>query len=202
MNEAIYKYQFTVPLSQSFSLDIMKNMNATAGMTVETKPGENFKICDKNKNCMDMNIENGLNIYPSSPVSQTINNVNNIYLYDKTKTKVLANFDLENNAIFLGSNGEDAGMYIKGSNVYLKNLNFINGNFADSKTLFNKNLIGVPQTYNTYPFNINDIYNKTKITGIYSITKGTDGTNPQNVLIINFKSSNDIPIQINTLTLA
>ena len=51
INEAIYKYQFGV--SPNLSLDLLRNVNAISGMTIETDNISNFRLCDKNKNCMD-----------------------------------------------------------------------------------------------------------------------------------------------------
>ena len=190
INEAIYNYQFGV--SPNLSLDLLRNVNAISGMTIETDNISNFRLCDKNKNCMDMNINNGgLNIFPTNFSSNT---TNNIFIYDKKKEKILAKFDLENRGIYLGGEGENAGMYINDSNVYIKKINIINNsdNYSSVKTLYDKQNKGQIQSYNTYPFGLDDINNKTEINGIYSIIKGTE-TPPQNEIIFNFKSSNDIP---------
>jgi hypothetical protein len=190
INEAIYNYQFGV--SPNLSLDLLRNVNAISGMTIETDNISNFRLCDKNKNCMDMNINNkGLNIFPTN---STNNTTDNILIYDKNKEKVLAKFDLKNRGIYLGGEDENAGMYIQDSNVYVKKLNIINNSdkYASIKTLYDKNNKGQIQSYNTYPFELDDINNKTEINGIYSIIKGTE-TPPQNEIIINFKCSNDIP---------
>jgi len=190
INEAIYNYQFGV--SPNLSLDLLRNVNAISGMTIETDNISNFRLCDKNKNCMDMNINNGgLNIFPTNFSSNT---TNNIFIYDKKKEKILAKFDLENRGIYLGGEGENAGMYINDSNVYIKKINIINNsdNYSSVKTLYDKQNKGQIQSYNTYPFGLDDINNKTEINGIYSIIKGTE-TPPQNEIIFNFKCSNDIP---------
>jgi hypothetical protein len=190
INEAIYNYQFGV--SPNLSLDLLRNVNAISGMTIETDNISNFRLCDKNKNCMDMNINNkGLNIFPTN---STNNTTDNILIYDKNKEKVLAKFDLKNRGIYLGGEDENAGMYIQDSNVYVKKLNIINNSdkYASIKTLYDKNNKGQIQSYNTYPFELDDINNKTEINGIYSIIKGTE-TPPQNEIIINFKCSNNIP---------
>lgn len=188
INDAIYNYQFGV--SPNLSLDFLRNVNAISGMTIETDNISNFRLCDKNKNCMDMNINNGgLNIFPTNFSSNT---TDNILIYDKNKEKVLAKFDLKNRGIYLGGEGEDAGMYIQNSNVYIKKINLLNDNYSSIKTLYDKKNKGQIQSYNTYPFELDDINNKTEINGIYSIIKGTE-TPPQNEIIFNFKCSNDIP---------
>ena len=189
INDAIFNYQFGV--SPNLSLDLLRNVNAISGMTVETDNStNNFRLCDKSRNCMDMNIDNrGLNIFPS--VFNSNNTTSNIYIYDKNKTSILAKFDLANRGIYLGGDGENAGMYINNSNVYVKKVNILNGNYANILP-YDKTKKGQTQTYNTYSFGIEDINNQTEITGIYSIIRGTE-TPPQNIIILNFKSSNDIP---------
>lgn len=115
INDAIFNYQFGV--SPNLSLDLLRNVNAISGMTVETDNStNNFRLCDKSRNCMDMNIDNqGLNIFPS--IFNSNNTTSNIYIYDKNKTSILAKFDLANRGIYLGGDGENAGMYINNSNV-------------------------------------------------------------------------------------
>lgn len=187
INDAIYNYQFGA--TPNLSLDLLRNINAVSGMTIETDNISNFRLCDKNKNCMDMNINNGgLNIFPTNFSSNT---TDNIFIYDKNKQKVLAKFDLKNRGIYLGGEGEDAGMYINDSNVYIKKINLTNDVYSSVKTLYDKKNMGQIQSFNTYPFELQDINNKTEINGIYSIIRGSE-TPPQNEIILNFKCSNDI----------
>lgn len=187
INDAIYNYQFGA--TPNLSLDLLRNINAVSGMTIETDNISNFRLCDKNKNCMDMNINNGgLNIFPTNFSSNT---TDNIFIYDKNKQKVLAKFDLKNRGIYLGGEGEDAGMYINDSNVYVKKINLTNDVYSSVKTLYDKKNMGQIQSFNTYPFELQDINNKTEINGIYSIIRGSE-TPPQNEIILNFKCSNDI----------
>ena len=198
INDAIFNYQFGVGVSSNFSLDLLRSVNAISGMTVQTDNTNNFRLCDKssNQNCMDMSIDNqGLNIFPTSSTLNSNNTTNNIYIYDKTKTNIIAKFDLANKGIYLGGGGENAGMYIKDSNVYIKKLNVINNDSYANITNFNKTLKGQPQTYTSYPFDFTDINYQTQITGIYSIIRGQGTTAPiQNILIINFKSSDNLQI--------
>jgi len=193
INDAIYNYKFGV--SPNLSLDLLRNVNAISGMTIETDNTANsFRLCDKstNKNCMDMNINNkGLNIFPT-PSGTNVNTTNNIYIYDKTKTNIIAKFDLENKGIYLGGDGENAGMFIKDSDVFVKKINLLNGDYASVKAIYDKSKKGQIQSFNTYPVGLDDINNQTLITGIYVIHRGSE-TPPINKIIINFKSSNDIP---------
>jgi len=195
INQSIYEYQFGV--SPNLSLDFLRNINAVSGMSVNTNntTNNNFRLCDNNltKNCMDLNIDNnGLNIFPSSI---NTNSTSNIYIYDKNKTKILAKFDLDKKGIYLGGDGENAGLYIQESNVYVKNLNLLSPtiNYSnENKLLYDKTKKGQIQTFNIYPYEFNDINTTTLITGIYQITRGVESP-PLNTIIINFKSSNDIP---------
>jgi len=197
INDAIYNYNFGV--STNLSMDLLRNVNAVSGMTVETDnlTNNNFKLCDKNvpnKNCMEMNINNnGLNIFPTPSTTSTPNNTNNIYIYDKPKTKIIAKFDLENRGIYLGGDGENAGMFIIDGDVYVKKINLLNGDYASVKKPYDKSKKGQTQSFNTYQVGLDDINNQTLITGIYVINRGTEAS-PINIIIINFKSSNDIPI--------
>jgi hypothetical protein len=187
INDAIYNYQFGV--SPNLSLDFLRNVNAISGMTIETDNTSNFRLCDKTKNCMDMSINNGgLDIFPTNFSSNT---TENILIYDKNK-KVLAKFDLKNRGIYLGGEGEDAGMYIQNSNGYVNKINLTN-NYSSVKTLYDKTKMGQTQTFNTYPFELQDINYKTEIYGIYTIIRGSEEASPQNEIIFNFKCSNDIP---------
>jgi len=197
INDAIYNYNFGI--STNLSMDLLRNVNAVSGMTVETDNinNNNFKLCDKtvpNKNCMEMNINNnGLNIFPTPSTSSTPNSTNNIYIYDKPKTKIIAKFDLENRGIYLGGDGENAGMFIKDGDVYIKKINLLNGDYSSIKSLYDKSKKGESQSFNTYPIDLTDFNYQTQITGIYIINRGNE-TPPINIIIINFKSSNDIPI--------
>jgi len=196
INDAIFNYQFGA--TPNLSLDLLRNVNAISGITVETDNSSinNFRICDKTKNCMDMNIDNkGLNIFPTNFSFNSNNTTSNIYIHDTNK-KILAKFDLQNRGIYLGGDGEDAGMYIKDSNVYVKKINYIKDNYNVPITPYDKTKMGQTQVFNAYPYEFTDINNnyKTQITGIYTIIKATP-PNTDNIIIINFKSSNDLPIQ-------
>jgi len=198
INDALYNYRFEVV--PNLSMNFLRNITAIAGMTIKTDTTNNsMRICDNtvdNINCIDMNINNGdFNIYPSNINS---NNVKNIKIYNKNKDKNLANFNLDENKIYLGGNNEDAALYINDSNLYVKNLNFLvrNGTFNGNKEIFNKDLNNLNQNYNTYKYDINDIVKLNQlsysITGIYTIIRGASSS--ANNIIFNFKSIYDIPI--------
>jgi len=200
INDALFNYRFEVV--PNLSMNFLRNITAVAGMTVKTNNTDNsLRICDNSigsSNCIDMNINNGaFDIYPSSFPQ---NNVNNINIYNKNKKRVLANFNLVDNNIYLGGDKEDAALFINESNVYVKNLNFLikDGTYGGSKQVFNKQANNLTQNYNTYSYDINDIVRLNQLTysvnGMYTIIKGEAiaGGNAANTLIINFKSIYDI----------
>lgn len=190
INDALYNYRFSsVP---NLSVSLIKNVSAISGMTVNTDNTNLMRICDNNlnnSNCIDMNIINGsFDIYPSPTAN---NNINNINIYNKNKRSI-AKFDLTSSNIYLGSDNENAGMFINGSNVYLKNVNFLanNTNYGDNKVAYN-DANGPSQTFNTYNYGMNDIMKLKQISisinGIYTIF------NP-NTIVINFKPTFNVPV--------
>jgi hypothetical protein len=197
INDALFNYRFEVV--PNLSMNFLRNITAVSGMTVKTNNTDNsMRICDNSigtSNCIDMNIKDGgFDIYPSS-IPQ--NNVNNINIYNKNKQKVLANFNLVDNNIYLGGAKEDAALFINESNVYVKNLNFLinNGKFDGAKQVFDKKANNLNQNYNTYTYDIEDIVRLNQLTysvnGIYTIIKGAvsaDGSVAANTMIINLKS--------------
>jgi len=196
INQALFDYQFQVG-TNILSLDILRRVNAIAGITINTDTttgvNNNLSVCDNtNSNCIDMNVDtNGFNIYP-----RTTGGLSNLNIYNKSKNKVIAKFDTNTNEIYLGGSGEDAGMLVKDSNIYIKEnrLNLLKDGslYGDVKTVYNKNNRGTPQTFNTYQISYADTHTNNSITGIYSITKGTE-TPPILTIVINFKSSYNIP---------
>lgn len=197
INDALYNYRFEVV--PSLSMNFLRNITAVAGMTVKTDTTNNtMRICDNSVddiNCVDMNINKGsFDIYPSGIKD---NNVKHINIYNKDKSKSLAHLNLEENKIFLGGENENAGLYIKDNDVYVKNLNFLvkDGTYNGDKAYFDKSANNLNQNYNTYKYDINDIVKLNQlsysITGIYTIIKGADDS--ANNIIFNMKSIYDIP---------
>ena len=200
INDALFNYRFEVV--PNLSMNFLRNITAVAGMTVKTNNTDNsMRICDNSigtSNCIDMNVKDGsFDIYPSAIVS---NNINNINIYNKNKQKVLANFNLADNNIYLGGAKENAALFINESNVYVKNLNFLikDGKFDENKQVFDKRANNLTQNYNTYSYDINDIVRLNQLTysvnGMYTIIKGAviAGGTAANTMIINIKSIYDI----------
>lgn len=196
INQALFDYQFQVG-TNILSLDLLRKVNAIAGITINTDTtagvNNNLSVCDiSTSNCIDMNVDtNGFNIYP-----RTTGGLSNLNIYNKSKNKVIAKFDTNTNEIYLGGSGEDAGMLVKDSNIYIKEnrLNLLKDGslYGDVKTVYNKNDRGTPQTFNTYQVSFADTHTTNSITGIYSMTIGT-GTPPPITIIINLKASYNIP---------
>jgi hypothetical protein len=194
INEAIFNHTFgAIP---NLSLNIIRNITAISGMTIKTDElnSNQFRICDNDitsTNCIDMSVKNGIfNIYPSDIQN---NNVNNLKISAKNKN-TLANFDLTNNNIYLGGEGENASLFIDSNNKpYVKELNFLTNNtkYNDVKQVYD--ITNVPtQTYNTFKYsnnNIIDLYKNNfdnSVPGMYTIFKGTPNTI---ILNLKFKSS-------------
>jgi len=141
INQALFNYNFGV--TPNLSLSLLQRVDAASGMTIQTDARQrSFHICDyENSNsCIDLNVKNG-----NFNISGTVNG------------RVLANFDFNSNSIYLGGTGEDAGLYIKENNVYLKNLNLLSNNakFNDAKVMYNS---ATPtQPFNTYSYNLEDV---------------------------------------------
>lgn len=156
INEALFNYNFGV--TPNLSLSLLQRIDVASGMTIKTDTNQrSLKICDytNSNSCIDLNVQNGnFNIYPSAGTSGSVNNLN---IKKSSTGRVLANFDFNSNSIYLGGNGEDAGLYINENNVYLKNLNLLsnNANFNDAKVMYNS---ATPtQPYNTYRYNLEDV---------------------------------------------
>jgi len=164
ISDSIFNYTFApVP---NLSIDLIRNVTALNGMTVmsDVTTNNNFRICDTDnskKNCIDMSItkEGVFNIAPIPDISnEKINNINKINILNKDNKK-LVNIDLKTNNIFLGGEGDDAGMMINNDNVFVKKLNLINPNisFTDEKIYKDKNsYLPADNSVNTYEFNIMD----------------------------------------------
>lgn len=196
INDKLYEYNFGV--QPNLSMSLLRNIDVASGMTINTNDSKNFRVCDfgNNSNCIDLNVNNGnFNIYPSSTGN---NNLNNLNIMSSNSGKVLANFNFNSKSIYLGGAGEEAGMFINESNVFLKNLNLLSNNarYSDTKTYYDIN--NPSQSFNTYKYNVGDITKITKIiTGKYSLYSITIDTTTTTHLDVFIKSKNLIPIGTN-----
>lgn len=112
-------------------------------MTILTAPNikdsNNLRICDNNgsnPNCINFNLTNGnFNITPetSSTKSITMNNIDG---------STLAFFDMQNNIIKIAptnDSNDDAALYIKNKEVYMKSLKLLNNPNGNYTTEINSN---------------------------------------------------------------
>lgn len=199
INDALYNYNFGI--TPNLSLSLLKKIDVASGMTIKTNTNDkSFRICDdtNSNSCIDLNVNNGnFNIYPS-----TVGNINNLNIKKSGNGRVLANFDFNSNSIYLGGTGEDAGLYIKEDNVYMKNLNLLSNNtkFDDTKVMYDNT--NPSQAFNTYRYNLDDIKKINNfiaqppasklIIGNYSISP-TTSANTEFQLDIYIKSKYQIP---------
>lgn len=189
INQALFNYRF----NSTPNLNLLNNITAISGMTVKTDTNNLMRICDNSistSNCIDMNINNGsFDIFPSPTLN---NNINNINIYGKDKIAI-AKFDVANSNIYLGSDGDNAALFINKNNVYLRDVNFLAADInynKPNKITYDKNG-SIFQAYDNYKYNMSDIMKLNVLTllvhGMYTIIQPS-------TIIINFKSPKDIPI--------
>lgn len=187
INDALFDYRFsTVP---NLSMDVLRDININSSMTVTTdNVTKFFKVCDTTKNsCIDLSVNQGkFNIKPSS---NSINNITDFNIANKDN-QTLANFNFTNNEIYLGNNGEDAGMFIKGNKVYVKDLYLLNkgNNYSAVETLpqFNSNLPN--NNYGIFKLDTNYLSKIPRILNLqYNISKDIT-TNKVNIFTITINS--------------
>jgi len=183
-------YQYTFGTAPNLSFDLIRNVTALSGMTVNTQiaNNQNFRVCDNaNTNCVDLNIN--ANTFDISPSPTTGNAVKNIVISNAEKTKKLTKFDTTTGEIYLGSDDNNAAMYVKNNDVYLKHINFIEQgtNYNSLKTVYDKSNPGKAQTFNTYKFDFNDVTRGTLLQ--YNVIYTISSTS----LIMNIKTSIDVP---------
>jgi len=156
INEALYNYKFSVP--PNLSMTLLKDINVASSMTINTSTNKSFRICqDTTSNCIDLNVNEGkFNIKPSNNVTNNISSLNIATKDDKS----LANFDFANNSIYLGSNQENAGLYIKENKVYVKDLYILKSGtkYSDVGTTENLYDSELPNTQNYNMYKLNDAY--------------------------------------------
>jgi hypothetical protein len=114
VNSKIYNHVFN---GINPNLELLTHVDAISGLTVKTLPNKSFNICNTNNNCINMQVnQNRFDITPQ--------NVNRLTINAKNNTP-LANFDLQNNSIYLGGNDINAPMFIQDENLYINNVNLL-----------------------------------------------------------------------------
>ena len=192
INDKIYNYQFGV--NSNLSMELLRNIDVMSGMTIRTNNERLFRVCDNanNCNCIDLNVNNGnFNIYPSTTANNGINNLN---IMTSNKDKVLANFNFNQKSIYLGGAGEDAGLFINESNVYVKNLNLMkNGSqYADPKSIYDFNNPLAANNIFKYDYDRLTKSRPIRILGNYTINATTVSGTTTTRLDILLKSKYDI----------
>jgi len=181
-------------------MSVLRDINIASSLTVNTNNTDKFfRVCDvSNSNCIDLNVNQGnFNIKPSDLPT---NNINNLNITNKNN-QTLANFDFANNAIYLGSNSENAGMYIKGNKVFVKDLYLLNRgtNYSATEQLYDETNPTNP--YNMYKLDNNSLINIPKIINLeYNINKIVNSATPTSTIYnitINLSSKFKIPMNTN-----
>jgi len=186
INDALYNYNFGMP--PNLSMTLLRKIDVASGMTINTNDTDKlFRICDQtnSNSCVDLNVNNG-----------------NFNIKKSNDGKVLANFNLNSNAIYLGGVGEDAGLLINDNNVYFKNFNLLktDTNFRDPKTFYDN--ANPTRSFNTYKYNANDLIKQKLIIGNYSINSNFIDNNSSYQLDVFLKSKYQIPeININPISI-
>ena len=113
-NEKIFSHIFN---GINPNLQLLSQVDAVSGLTVTTSDNHSLKICSAQNNCMKMNVDRDIfNITPIDVNGLTVHSRNN---------NTLANFDLQNDSIYLGGNDINAPMFIQNSNLYVNNLSIL-----------------------------------------------------------------------------
>ena len=117
-NEKLFEHVFS---RISPNLELLTHVNTAQGLMINTNKevmdSRNMKICNNEKNCIYMNVnDDGFNITPDS--------VNNLTINSTEKTP-LAKFDLENNSIFFGGDDMNSPLFIQDDKVFVNNINMI-----------------------------------------------------------------------------
>lgn len=132
-NNKIFDYIFGANINQN--LDLITKTTAYSGMTImsDMSNGNNLTVCNSNlpEKCVRMatDIDGNFNIIPAG--------ANNIS-FQNIKGDVFAQFNMQNNDIYLGgSNADTSPLYVKDNDVYVKNLRLISGHDNKYNRLYN-----------------------------------------------------------------
>jgi len=114
-NEKLFEHVFS---RISPNLELLTHVNTAQGLMVNTNKevldSRNMKICNDEKSCIYMNVnDDGFNITPDS--------VNNLTINSTEKTP-LAKFDLENNNIYFGGDDHNSPLFIQDDKVFIHNI--------------------------------------------------------------------------------
>ena len=118
-NNKIFNYVFGSSIP---NMDLISKTTAISGLTIKSSADKELTVCSANNEnkCikMDTDVNGNFTVTPAG--------TNNIMFKNNDKTSTVANFDTQNNAVFLGGiNEQTSAMYIKNNDVYVKNLKLI-----------------------------------------------------------------------------
>jgi hypothetical protein len=117
LKDKIFDYRFSLEDQRpdDYKLKLLKRVNAISGMTIESAPNKNLKICDgASDNCINLSMTNQIfDITPNTPTGM-------MTIKSASSSLPMAQFDFgQNNVYFGGSNIDSSPMYVKGNEVYL-----------------------------------------------------------------------------------
>jgi hypothetical protein len=102
--------------TEEYRLKLLKRVNAISGMTIESAPNKNLKICHAaSDNCVNLSMtdSNNFDITPNTPTGM-------MTIKSASSSLPMAKFDFaQNNVYFGGSNIDSSPMYVSGNQVYL-----------------------------------------------------------------------------------
>ena len=118
ISDSLYTHAFS---GGTKDLELKHKTNMNSGLTIRTSGDNSMRVCkDGSEDCMGFGVSgNDFNM-------TSYNNVNTFKINGNNETK-LANFDLENNNIYMGGHDDNATMTIKDGRIVFNKL-FINGN--------------------------------------------------------------------------
>ena len=145
-NEKLFEHVFS---RISPNLELLSHVNTAQGLMVNTNneilDSRNMKICNDDRNCIYMNVnDDGFNITPDNVSNLTINS---------TEKTPLAKFDLQNKSIYFGGDDLNSPMFIQDDKVFINNINMI---VKPENTMFNHNNINDLKMFSLNGYDISD----------------------------------------------
>ncbi len=194
-----YDYKFIT--ENDLSLNLLRNVKAQNGLTVNTRDGlldnNNLKICNKDDDpsCMFLNIstDKSFNITP---------NKQNIELLNFNKQSVngdnnsIASFDLKNNKIYLGADDYSSPLVIDNNILYTKQIKLIKSDYIST----NNKVAPTDPNIKTFNFEYIDTLNNNYNT-LTNHLRDIDNTYNNNFEIIQANSNPNDDINLDTLVI-
>ncbi len=117
LKDKLFEDRFSLdPRTDDYRLKLLRRVNAISGMTIESAPNKNLKICHAaSDNCVNLSMtdSNSFDITPNTPTGT-------MTIKSASTSLPMAKFDFsQNNVYFGGSNIDSSPMYVSGNQVYL-----------------------------------------------------------------------------------